>query len=77
MGFQMVISLLMFEEIERSKVKVKNQNRLISLKRIVLGTKFVSLTDRKTYMGFQMVLSLLMLDDLERSNSRSKIKISL
>ena len=59
------------------KLKVKNQNRLITLKLFILGTKFVWVTDRKSYMGFQIVLSPFILDDLERSYSRSHIKIAL
>ena len=72
MGFQMVISLLMFDELERSKVKVTNLNRLITLKQFSLGTKFILVTDRESYVAFQLVISLLMFDELKRS----KVKVT-
>ena len=67
----------MFDELEGSKVKVTNLNDLICLKRFFLGTKFVMVTYRKSYVDFQMEVLLLMFDDLERSNSRSQIKTTL
>ena len=45
----MVISLFMFDELERSKVKVTNLIALLTLKRFILDTKFVLVTDRKSY----------------------------
>ena len=68
----MVLSLLMFDDLEGSKVKVTNQNRLITLKPFILGIKIVKVTYRKSYVGFQVVLSLLMFDDLEGS----KVKVT-
>ena len=68
----MVISLLMFDELERSKVKVTNLKHLITRKRFILGTNFVLVTDRKSYVGFQMVILPLMFVELERS----KVKVT-
>ena len=68
----MMLSPLMFDDLERSNFKVTNQNPLITLKPFILGTKFVLVTDRKSYLGFQMVISLLMSDELERSKVKVK-----
>ena len=77
MGFQMAVSSLMFDDLERSKVKVKNLNRLITLKRLILATKFALVTDRKSYVGFLMAVSLLMYDDLEGSKVKVTYRNSL
>ena len=61
----MVVSLSMFDGLEGSKVKVTNLNQLITVKQSILDTKFVLVTDKKSYVSFQMVLSPLILDDLE------------
>ena len=68
----MAVSLLMFDGLEGSKVKVTKLNGLITLKPFILGTKFVLVTYRKSYVGFQIMLSLLMFDDLEGS----KVKVT-
>ena len=62
----------MFDDLEGSKVKVTKLNGLITLKPFILGTKFVSVTDRKSYVSFQMAVSLLMFADLEGS----KVKVT-
>ena len=58
MRFQMDVSLLMIDDLEGSKVKVRNLNRFVTLKWFILvkwfilATKFVLVTDRKSYLGF-------------------------
>ena len=44
----------------------------LTLKPFILGTEFVSVTDRKSYVSFQMAVSLLMFADLEGS----KVKVT-
>ena len=67
----MAVSLLVFDNLEGSKLKVTKLNGLITLKQLILATKFVLVTNRKSYVGFQMAVSLLMFDDLEGS----KVKV--